>query len=159
MKTLHVQHTGESKNLANARQIYFWPGMTADIKFMVASCQECQPFQLTQSMEPQFRTMTSRPFEAVSVDLGYLNGTHHLVLMNRYSGWPHVKPLKKLDTASVTSTLEDWFLDYGKPVSLRSDGGPQFRQDFAHWCKEQDIKHELSSAYHHESNGHAEVGV
>ena len=157
MKTLHVQHTGESKTPANAWQIYFWPGMMADIKFMVASCQECQPFQLTQSMEPQFRTMTSRPFE--SVDLGYLNGTHHLVLMNRYSGWPHVKPLKKLDTASVTSTLEDWFLDYGKPVSLRSDGGPQFRQDFAHWCKEQDIKHELSSAYHHESNGHAEVGV
>ena len=86
MKTLHVQHTGESKTLANARQIYFWPGMTADIKFMVASCQECQPFQLTQRMEPQIRTMTSRPFEAVSVDLGYLNGTHHLVLMNRYSG-------------------------------------------------------------------------
>ena len=126
LKTQHVQHTDESKTLANARQIYFWLGMTADIKFMVASCQECQPFQLTQRMEPQIRTMTSRPFEAVSVDLGYLNGTHHLVLMNRYSGWPHVKPLKKLDTASVTSTLEDWFLDYGKPVSLRSDGGPQF---------------------------------
>ena len=159
MKTLNVLHTGESKTLANTRQIYFWPGMTADIKLMVASCQECQPFQLTQRMEPQIRTMTTRPFEAVSVDLGYLNGTHYLVLMERYSDWPLVKPLKKLDTASVTSTLEDWFLDYGKPVSLRSDGGPQFRQDFAHWCKEQDIKHELSSAYHHESNGHAEVGV
>ena len=132
MKTLHVQHTGESKTLANTRHIYFWPGMTADIKFMVASCQECQPFQLTQRMEPQIRTMTSRPFEAVSVDLGYLNGTHYLVLMDRYSGWPLVKPLKKLDTASVTSILEVWFLDYGKPVSLRSDGGPQFRQDFAH---------------------------
>ena len=105
--------------------------MTADIKFMVASCQECRPFQLTQRMEPQIQTVTSRPFEAVSVDLGYLNGTHYLVLMDRYSGWPLVKPLKKLDTASVTSTLEDWFLDYGKPVSLRSDGGPQFRQHFA----------------------------
>ena len=107
MKTLPVQHTGESKNLANARQIYFWPGMTADIKSMVASCQECQPFQLTQRIEPQIRTMTSKPFEAVSVDLGYLNGTHYLVLMDRYSGRPLVKPLKKLVTASVTSTLED----------------------------------------------------
>ena len=51
--------------------------------------------------------MTSRLFEAVSVDLGYLNGTHYLVLMYKYSGWPLVKPLKKLYTASVTSTLED----------------------------------------------------
>ena len=101
MKTLHVQHTGESKNLANARQIYFWPGMTAEIKFMVAMCQECQPFQLTQRIEPQIQTMTSRLFEAVSVDLGYLNGMHYLVLMDRYSGWPLVKPLKKLDTGKV----------------------------------------------------------
>ena len=67
--------------------------------------------------------MTSRPFEAVSVDLGYLNGTHYLVLMDRYSGWPLVKPLKKLDTTSVTSTLEDWFLDQsvsGPMVALNS---------------------------------------
>ena len=102
---------------------------------------------------------TIMPPPAQNRVLGYLNGTQYLVLMDRYSVWPLMKPLKKLDTASVTSTLEDWFLDYGKPVSLRSDGGSQFRQDFAHWCKEQDIKHELSSAYHHESNGHAEVGV
>ena len=40
-------------------------------------------------------------FEAVSVDLGYLNGMHYLVLMDRYSGWPLVKPLKKLDTGKV----------------------------------------------------------
>ena len=33
MKTLDLQHTGESKTLANARQIYFWPGMMADIKW------------------------------------------------------------------------------------------------------------------------------
>ena len=85
LKTQHVQHTDESKTLANARQIYFWPGMTAEIKFMVAMCQECQPFQLTQRIEPQIQTMTSRLFEAVSVDLGYLNGTHYLVLMDRYS--------------------------------------------------------------------------
>ena len=79
--------------------------------------------------------------------------------MDRYSGWPLVKPLKKLDTASVTSTLEDWFFDYGKPLSIRSDGGPQFRNDFVKWCKDQDITHQLSSAYHHESNGHVEVAV
>ena len=104
-----MQHTGESKTLANARQIYFWPGMTADIKSMVASCQECQPFQLTQRIEPQSRTMTSKPFEAVSVDLGYLNGTHYLVLMDRYSGWPLMKPLNKLDTASVPQLLKIGF--------------------------------------------------
>ena len=47
---------------------------------------------------------------------------------DRYSGWPMVKPLKKLNTAEVISILEDWFLEHGKPVDLRSDRGPQFRQ-------------------------------
>ena len=47
----------------------------------------------------------------------------------------------------------------GKPERIRSDGGPQFRSEFTQWCKKQGIVHELSSAYHHESNGHAEVAV
>ena len=70
-----------------------------------------------------------------------------------------MKPLRKLDTAAVTTVLDDWFLDHGKPVNLRSDGGPQFRREFDHWCKEEKINHELSSAYHHQSNGHAECTV
>ena len=40
LKTLHIQHTGESKTLANASQIYFWPRMTSDVKLMMANCKE-----------------------------------------------------------------------------------------------------------------------
>ena len=65
----------------------------------------------------------------------------------------------KLNTKAVTDVLDDWFADTGKPVSLRTDGGPQFRTEFSAWAGEQEIKHELSSPYHHESNGHAEVTV
>ena len=67
--------------------------------------------------------------------------------------------MKKLDTEAVTTILHDWFLEHGKPVSIRSDGGPQFRDKFTHWCENQNIHHELSSAYYHESNGHAECAV
>ena len=79
--------------------------------------------------------------------------------MDRFSGWPMVKKLGKLDTKAITDTLEDWFVDVGKPLRIRSDGGPQFRSEFVDWCEDQEIKHELSSAYHHESNGHAESAV
>ena len=98
------------------------------------------------------RSMPRNPFLT-------LDGATYLVVVDRYSGWPLVQPLKKLDTSAVTATLEDWFLDYGKPVSIRSDGGPQFRSEFIRWCEDQNIVHQLSSAYHHESNGHAEVAV
>ena len=55
--------------------------------------------------------------------------------------------------------LEDWFIDMGKPVRLRSDGGPQFRSEFEDWAKKENITHELSSPYQHQSNGQAEVTV
>ena len=125
----------------------------------MSQCPKCIPLLPYQRLEEQIQTKASRPFEAVSTDLGYYKGMHYLVIVYRYSGWPLVKPLKKLDTTAMTSTLEDWFLDYGKPVDIRSDGGPQFRPEFDIWYQEQKIKHQSSSAYNHQSNGHAEVAV
>merc|ERR1712020_229292 len=80
-------------------------------------------------------------------------------MVDRYSGWPTAVPLGKLDTNAVIEELEDWFIDTGKPERLRSDGGPQFRTDFKNYLADQKITHELASAYHHESNGHAESAV
>ena len=70
-----------------------------------------------------------------------------------------VKGLTKLNTKSITAILEDWFIDMGKPVRLRSDWGPQFRSEFEDWTKKENITHELSSPYHHQCNGQAEVTV
>ena len=121
LDSFHVQHSGETKTLMNARQLYFWPGMTRDIKLMVGACKECVPYLPSQQKEPIIHTVATRPFEAVSIDLRQQNGIHYLIFMDRYSGWPLVKPLRKLDTRAVTSTLEDWFLEYGKPLTIRSD--------------------------------------
>ena len=50
--------------------------------------------------------------EHVSIDLGHQNGQEYLIFADRYSGWPMVKPLKKLDTETVFAVLDDWFLDF-----------------------------------------------
>ena len=157
LERLHTQHCGINKTYQNAKQLYFWFSMKNDIKGIVSSCEECNALLPSQALETQIATLATRPFEAVSVDLGKQNGTHHLILVDRYSGWPMTKPLKKLDTAAVTGRLQKWFFDTGKPERLRSDGGPQFRDDFKKYLNSEDIRHELSSAYHHESNGHAEA--
>ena len=94
-----------------------------------------------------------------SVDLGMLKGVNYLVLVDRFTGWPMVKRLTKLDTNAITKILEEWFYDMGKPIRIRSDGGPQFRSGFKDWCRNQDIIHELTSPYNHQANGMAEVTV
>ena len=159
LELLHIQHTGIFKTYENARQLYFWQGMKNEIKTLVSSCEECISLLPSQPLESRISTVAARPFETVSLDLGKQGGKWHLIQADRYSGWPNVEPLKKLDTEAVIRILEEWFVDNGKPERIRTDGGPQFREKFTRWCKEQNIIHELSSAYHHESNGHAEVTV
>jgi hypothetical protein len=88
LDSLHLQHTGETKTLMNARQLHYSKGMTNDIKRMVSVCRECIAYQPSQRQEPQIQTIASRPFEAVSVDLGYQNGVQYLIFVDRYSGWP-----------------------------------------------------------------------
>ena len=86
LETQHIQHCGETKTLANARQLYFWIGMTDQIKLMTSKCETCLKLKPSKPVEPLIQTQASRPFEAISIDLGYLEGTHYLILADRYSG-------------------------------------------------------------------------
>ena len=124
------------------------------------SCEPRKKYRISKPAEPLVQTLDAwRPFQQVSVDLAQLEGKHYLVLADRYSGWPEVKQLTHLDTHSITKTLEEIFETFGIPERIRSDGGPQFRQDFASWCQDLGMVHELTSPYHPEANGHAEQAV
>ena len=159
LESLHVQHTGVVKTWKNAQQLYLWHGMKNEIAQTIGNCQECIKLLPSQPKEPCIQTKAERPFEAMSADLGQLDGSSYLICVDRFSGWPLVKRLSKLDTNAITGILEDWFDDYGRPLRLRTDNGPQFRTEFDEWCESLGIEHEKSSPEHHESNGHAESAV
>ena len=135
LETPHMQHCG-------ARQLYFWIGMTDQIKLMTSRCETCLKLKPSKPVDPIIQTHTSRPFNAVSIDLGYLEGIHYLILAYWFSGWPMVKLLTKQNTKSITTILDDWFINMGKPVQLRSDGGPQLRSEFEDWANKENITHE-----------------
>ena len=94
LESPHVQHTGQTKTLMNARQLYFWPGMTNDVKLMISMCKECMLYLPSQTLDPQINTTATRPFESVNINLGKQNGKEHLIFADRYSGWTLVRPLK-----------------------------------------------------------------
>ena len=145
LQCLYVQHTGVVKTWKNVNQMYFWPGMKHEIAQLVGNCQECVSLLPSQPKEPCIQTKAERPFEAISADLGILNGTSYLITVDWYSGWPPVKQLRKLDTSAITGIFENWFYEYGRPLRLRTDNGPQFRIKFDKWCETMGIVHKKSS--------------
>ena len=125
LANLHIQHTGVLKTHLDARQLYYWPGMTNAIELMISHCTECTACLPSQTLEPQITTEATRPFERFSIDLGTQKGKDYLIGMDRYSGWPMAAPIpKKANTKVITDILDEWFIEHRLPVSIRTDGGP-----------------------------------
>ena len=58
LETLHMQHCGETKTLANARQLYFWISMTDQIKLMTLRCKTCLKLKPSKPVEPLIQIQT-----------------------------------------------------------------------------------------------------
>ena len=159
LKLLHKGHTGLQKTWATAKSLYFWPHMRTHLQQEIGKCEPCQSLKPSLPKEPLIHTTARFPMERASADLFQFGSQHYLVLVDRYSGLPMVNKLRNLSSATVIRVLTELFDTYGWPLSLRTDGGPQFRSEFRAFCVAHDIRHELSSPYHPESNGHAESAV
>eukprot|EP00095_Tigriopus_kingsejongensis_P005672 snap_masked-scaffold377_size191454-processed-gene-0.8 protein:Tk05672 transcript:snap_masked-scaffold377_size191454-processed-gene-0.8-mRNA-1 annotation:"PREDICTED: uncharacterized protein K02A2.6-like" len=159
LRRLHLAHCGISKTYENAKQLYYWYGMKNDISRLVSGCDSCASSLASQSYEPILPTFGREPMSHLGADLFEISGSHWLVVVDRFSGYPFAQHITRLNTAAIISCLSTWFLEYGLPECIRSEGGPQFRSDFDEFCDRQGIVHELLSPYNPRSNGLAEAAV
>ena len=95
----------------------------------------------------------------VGLDLFDFGGKQHLICVDHWSGYSMFSALSSSTSSAVINILKGWFNLLGWPQSIRSDRGPQFRREFAKFCVENGILHELSAPYNPRSNGLAESGV
>jgi hypothetical protein len=162
LQELHRAHSGITKMTKTAEQLYYWPFMRNDIANAVSNCQACQesrPKQQRGEIAGFPPSHALHPMKHVASDLFDCKGQTWLVLTDRYSGYGWTAQLRKTHTKAVTDQLTKWFNDFGWPDYIRTDGGPQYRQEFKDFCKERSITHELASAHNPESNGLAESAV
>ena len=164
LRALHRGHCGINKTHQLAQRLVWWPSMMNDISVHVKGCDACRANAPAQqdtvaNREPARDMSEMNPMSDVGVDLFEYAGKDYLIMVDRYSGFPFVNELKSTSTNSVCYQLKKWFAAEGIPRRIRTDGGPQFRALFQDWCEEAQIIHELSAAYHPQSNGLAENGV
>ena len=165
LEGLHAAHQGISSMELRAQSIVFWPGMTEDIHSICSGCRECNrnaPSQAPLPSEPAIPPST--PFEQIFADFFEFGGHHYLVVGDRLSGWSEIFSTPSGSSLSgargLISCLRSFFSTFGVPEELASDGGPEFKADAtAEFLHRWGVKHRLSSAYHPQSNGRAEVAV
>ena len=171
-KILQEIHSGECGHHASSRTLvakafrhgFFWLTAHTDAIKIVDTCVGCQKFA-NQPHVPGAALKTipiTWPFAVWGIDMvgpfkrarGGL--THLLVAVDKFSKWIEAKPIKKQDATTAVKFLKEIIYRYGYPHSIITDNGSNFKGEFARYCGQNNIRLDLSSVAHPETNGQAE---
>ena len=165
LQHLHGAHQGVTQMTARASSVVFWPGISTDIQRTRDECETCDRIAPSQrATHPVMPVVPTTPFEAVATDFFDLAGSHYLIVVDRLTNWVDVRKAKpKTDEAGTQGVMDlfrEVFRNYGVPVEVSSDGGPEYTsREFDVFLRRWGVRHRLSAAYNAASNGRAEVAV
>ena len=161
LQTLHESHQGYDKCLENARRTVWWPTLTVELKNLTSACQYCLERKPSQRYEPMKSTsLPSRPWEMLGTDLCTIKGHQFLIIIDYYSRWLEIKPLKQTTSKAVIQKMKEVFSIHGIPDIMISDNGPQFAsQEFADFSSQYGFLLSTSSPYFPHGNAEAERAV
>ena len=127
IEALHEGHQGINSILANARQRLFWPSMDSQLRLRKRQCHRCNEIAPSLPREPLSEPPSPEfPFEQVVMDFFFLQGFDYLIYADRYTGWVEIRHMTSKTAKAVCTALRNWFVSYGVPIEIGSDGGPPF---------------------------------
>ena len=103
-------HAGTYRTETRIRELFWWPGMHADVETYVDACIECQRERKPNKAEhpPDLLSMAaSKPRERVAIDFTGpypedLDGNRYvLTMIDMFSGWLSAAPCKTADASSA----------------------------------------------------------
>ena len=143
---------------------FSWPGMCHQANMFCRSCVLCQRrSRPTPSRRAPLITETaSHPFERVALDITEMplssdGNKYALVVMDYFSKYVRIYPMKNQKAVTVSECLMDWVYELGVPERIHSDQGPQFESIvFQELCKQLGIRKTRTTPYHPQSDGMVE---
>ena len=85
---LHASHLGVKSCLRRARETIYWPGMNAEVKELIASCETCRKYEASNQKETLMpHEVPSRPWEQIGVDLFELDRKEYMVTVDYFSNF------------------------------------------------------------------------
>ena len=130
---IHSSHLGIGARLRRARECIYWPGMSAEMKHHISSCEICR--ELDSRTHPKETLMShkvpSHPWEKLATDIFSLDGKDYLVTIDYYSNFWEVDRLPNTKASTTILKLKSHFgilstlplaLEIAKPMARPSLG-------------------------------------
>jgi len=162
LELLHETHLGVNKTKLKARQHCYWPGINSNIENLVLSCNICQQISYNNTKEPLIQhEIPEIPFLKLGADIAEWAGKKYFVIVDYYSKWLEVIPIKSANSATLIDCCKEIFARFGIPLELIADNMPFESYEFKQFSVEYKFKIITSSPYYPRSNGLAEkfVGI
>jgi hypothetical protein len=145
---MHKQlgHVGEKRTIADMSNVYWWRGMTIDIRRMLSACKTCRRVGVNPRAAQQ--EMQTKPhdyglFYRWGLDyVGELSPSAQgnqfaLICIDYYSKWVEVKTANSRTTTNLV--LMNIFARYGTPAEFVCDNGPPFKGELEKFCAKRQI--------------------
>lgn len=158
-------HCDMKKLYAKLRTKYYWKNMTRDIAEFVKVCENCNVNKVKVANK-EYLTFTPtpfKPFDIVVMDtIGLLPQSNFgnkfaLTIMCDLTKYLVTSIPDKSTTTVARAIFENFILVYGSMNSIKSDLGTEYKNEIlCQLNKLLKIKHNFSTAYHHETVGRVE---
>ena len=156
VKLLHETHSGVIKMKALARSYVWWPEIDKTLEQVTKNCVQCQQHHKEEPNTPLHPLeFTTKPWQRIHLDFaGPFMDKMWLIIVDSYSKWPEVVPMKSTTASRTIEELRLVFARFGLPEQIITDNGPQFvAEEFQHFAKANGIRHTTVAPYHPRSNG------
>lgn len=158
-------HLGRDRTYAMVAQRYTWPGLWKSVSTTLKTCSQCD--RVKASFNKKIDTL--KPLSlmglfyrfhldaAVNLPESKDGIKHVLIIVESFSKWIELVPLKELNAKNVAAAFRERVLArFGRPVEVTTDNGSEYKAEFHDLCVSHGIDHRLITPGHPEANGLAE---
>ena len=141
---LHQTYPGVNRMKSLGRIYVWWPGIDDDIESVVKTCIPCQEHQNMPQRAPIHPwEHHSKPWNRLHIDYaGPFQGKMYLVVVDSYSKWLDVYPVKSANSSITIDKLGILFATHGLPEIVVSDNAGCFKsEEFGTFMRQNNVHH------------------